>query len=49
MREIDVKLIAQEVEKLCVKANKLLPDDLTGIINKCKQCEKNTLAKKRTA
>lgn len=45
MREIDVKLIAQEVEKLCVKANKLLPDDLTGIINKCKQCEKNTLAK----
>lgn len=45
MREIDVGLITQAVEKLCIKANKILPDDLTGIINKCKQCEKNALAK----
>ncbi|MBR3836289.1 MAG: fumarate hydratase [Clostridia bacterium] len=45
MREISVKLIAQAVEELCIKANKILPDDLTGIINNCKNCERNQLAK----
>ncbi len=45
MREISVKLITQAVEDLCIKANKILPNDLTGIINNCKLCEKNQLAK----
>ena len=45
MREISVRLIDEAVEKLCVKANKILPDDLTGIINNCKGCERNALAK----
>ncbi|MBR5262673.1 MAG: fumarate hydratase, partial [Clostridia bacterium] len=45
MREISVRLIAEAVEKLCVKANKILPADLTGIINTCKGCERNALAK----
>lgn len=45
MREIDVKLIEENIEKLCIKANKLLPDDLAEIISTCKNCERNTLAK----
>lgn len=45
MREIDVKLITEEVEKLCIKANKILPDDLVGNISACKSCERNALAK----
>lgn len=28
MREIDVSLISQTVKELCIKANKVLPDDL---------------------
>ena len=45
MRELSVKLITEAVEKLCIKANKLLPDDLTDIISSCKGCERNALAR----
>lgn len=45
MREISVKLISEAVERLCIKANKILPADLAENIGKCKECEKNLLAK----
>ncbi len=45
MREINVSLISEAVEALCIKANKILPDDLACNIAKCRECEKNTLAK----
>ncbi|MBR6531335.1 MAG: fumarate hydratase, partial [Clostridia bacterium] len=45
MRDISVKKIAEAVEKLCIKANKILPDDLTGVISTCRHCERNALAK----
>ena len=45
MRELSVRLITEAVETLCIKANKLLPDDLTGAIAACKNCERNVLAK----
>ena len=32
MREIDVSLISDVVRELCIKANKVLPGDLEGII-----------------
>ena len=45
MREISVNKVAEIVETLCIKANKLLPDDLAQTISKCRNCERNTLAK----
>lgn len=33
MREIDVGEIIKAVEELCIKANKILPDDLCGCIS----------------
>ena len=45
MREISVKCISEAVEKLCIKANKILPSDLAENIGKCKSCERNNLAK----
>lgn len=45
MREISVKCISEAVEKLCIKANKILPSDLAENIGKCKSCERNILAK----
>ena len=45
MREIDVNKISEAVAELCVKANKLLPDDLAETIGKCRNCERNNLAK----
>ena len=44
MREIDVNIISEAVAELCVKANKLLPDDLAAVIDSCRKCEKNGLA-----
>ncbi len=44
MREINVNLISEAVEELCVKANKFLPNDLTEVIGKCRSCERNALA-----
>ena len=45
MREISVKCISEAVEKLCIKANKILPSDLAENIGRCKSCERNNLAK----
>lgn len=45
MREISVKCISEAVEKLCIKANKILPKDLAENIGQCKTCERNNLAK----
>ena len=44
LREIDVNKISEAVAELCVKANKLLPDDLAETIVNCRKCEKNRLA-----
>lgn len=45
MREISVRKVSEAVEKLCIRANKILPSDLTENIGRCKVCEKNSLAK----
>lgn len=39
MREINVALIEQAVRDLCIKANKILPDDLEKRIEFCAGCE----------
>lgn len=44
LREIDVKNISETVAKLCIQANKILPDDLAKTICSCRRCEKNQLA-----
>ncbi len=44
MREINVEIIRKTVEELCIKANKILPDDLVCRIGECRGCESNTLA-----
>lgn len=45
MREISVRKVSEAVERLCIRANKILPSDLTENIGRCKACEKNSLAK----
>lgn len=45
MREIDVSVVSQAVASLCIKANKILPDDLKKIIDYSFEKEKNILAK----
>ncbi len=37
MREIDVGEIIKAVEELCIKANKILPDDLCGWYILCRK------------
>lgn len=44
MREIDVRVITKTVAELCIRANKLLPDDLAETISSCRGCERNPLA-----
>lgn len=45
MREINVALIEQAVRDLCIKANKVLPDDLEKRIEFCAGCECGELPK----
>ena len=45
MREISVTIIRDEVEKLCISANKLLPSDLVSKIKTCYESERNNTAK----
>lgn len=45
VREIHVDEITNAVRDMCIKANKLLPDDLTGAIDRCAKCEGNKLAR----
>lgn len=44
MRELSVNEIKNAVAELCIKANKLLPQDLAQAIGKCRKCESNALA-----
>ncbi len=44
LREIDVSVITKTVAELCIRANKLLPDDLAETISSCRGCERNPLA-----
>lgn len=45
MRDIDVSLIEQTISRLCIKANKILPDDLRERISLCGGCECEPLPK----
>lgn len=45
MREIDVKIIEEAVERLFLKANTLLPCDLEALIEKSKEIESSPAAK----
>lgn len=45
INEISCKRITEAVEELCIKANKLLPEDIVKKIADCKQCESNDLAR----
>lgn len=44
MREINVNEVRKAVGELCIRANKILPDDLAEKIGKCRSCETNKLA-----
>lgn len=45
MREVNVTLIRDAVRDMCIKANKVLPEDLTECIQCCKEKESNSTAK----
>lgn len=44
MREIDVKNITETVAKLCINANRHLPQDVRCAIKKCRECEDGKIA-----
>lgn len=44
MRELSVNEIKNTVAELCIKANKILPNDLASEIGECRKCESNALA-----
>ena len=46
MREIDVKNITETVAKLCINANRHLPQDVRCAIKNCRECEDGEIAKK---
>ena len=39
MREIKASEITHVVERLCIKANEELPEDIKGAIRRCRACE----------
>ena len=39
MREIKASEITDVVERLCIKANEELPEDIKGAIHRCRACE----------
>lgn len=45
LREIEVSKVAEVIEKLCIEANKKLPDDLKCRLCEAKTCERDELAK----
>ncbi len=45
MREIDVKLVKEKIEDLCIEANLYLPSDITKALNLCCENEDGALAK----
>lgn len=44
MREINVSVITETVERLCIEANCRLPDDVKCAINNCRKYEDSTIA-----
>ena len=44
MREINVNEVRKAVCELCIRSNKIFPDDLAEKIGKCRSCETNKLA-----
>ena len=44
MREINVSLITDVVERLCIEANTYLPGDVACAIENCRACEDGTIA-----
>ena len=46
MREIDVKIITETVAKLCINANRHLPQAVRCAIKNCRECEDGEIAKK---
>ena len=45
MREINVSVITDVVEKLCIEANEHLPEDVKCAIKDCRACEDGEIAK----
>ena len=45
MREINVEKIKEEVARLCIQANRFLPEDLKKCLNEAEKEESNSLAK----
>lgn len=45
MRNIHVSVISDTIRDLCIKANKVLPSDLTDRIESCAQCETSSLGR----
>ena len=45
MREINVSLITDVVERLCIDANNHLPGDVKCAIERCRACEDGEIAK----
>jgi len=45
IREINVSDIISQIEEMCIKANKILPNDIENMIANCANCERNPLAK----
>lgn len=44
MRELNVNIITDTIERLCIEANCVLPDDIKGGIEKSRELEENSLA-----
>ncbi|MBQ6875485.1 MAG: fumarate hydratase [Lachnospiraceae bacterium] len=44
MREINVAQITEVIARLCIEANTHLPEDVKGVIKKCRACEDGEIA-----
>lgn len=46
MREVTTGSIVDLVERLCIEANTVLPDDIWGSLERCRTCEESALGRK---
>ena len=44
MREIQASMITDTIERLCIEANQVLPDDIKKSIQACRSCEDGQIA-----
>ena len=44
MREINAAKITEAIERLCIEANQVLPEDIKEAIGKCRACEDGEIA-----